>query len=90
VSTPGDAITERNQQIAGIMAEVARLHGHSRALIEQKYAFWVRPFSEMCPVPGQRPDTPLTDIVITKGAKLTQDDYKLATHLSKKEGISFE
>jgi hypothetical protein len=86
-----DAIAARNDQIAECMAEAARIYGGGGALSEAKYNFWVRTFEHLHPVPGQRRDSAMTDIVITKGAsKLTKDDWKLAKRMAKEKGMSLE
>jgi hypothetical protein len=52
------------------MAECARLYGGSGKLAAAKYTFWARCLEHLHPYQGQRPDTPLTDVIITKRSKM--------------------
>jgi hypothetical protein len=61
-----EEFAERNRRIGEVMAEVGRMPSGAE-LAALKYAFWVeRCLPHLHPVPGQRPDTALTDIIITK------------------------
>jgi hypothetical protein len=63
-------LADRNDRIASIMAECARLYGGGGALAEAKYRFWAQALQHLHPVPGQRYDTPLSDVIITKGSRM--------------------
>jgi len=85
-------IVERNRRIATIMAEAARLRGGGAALEAAKREFWARSAQHLQPVPGQRSDSPMTDVVIVKGNKmhLAAGDIEGAAKLAKREGISLK
>jgi hypothetical protein len=86
-------LVDRNRRIAEVMAECARLRGGSGALTEAKYRFWARALEHLRPIPGQRPDTALADVVITKKGKsvlqlkLMAGDVEAAERLSKTTGL---
>jgi hypothetical protein len=86
------AILEHNRRIAELMAAVGRLHGGGAALEEAKRQFWADGIALLHPVPGQRLDTPLTNVPITKkGVKVSKKLKKerKAWELSKRSGVPF-
>jgi hypothetical protein len=80
-----DAYTERNRRIAEAMAEAARLHGGRGALEEKKYEFWASALEHLHPVPGQAPDTALTDVLIMKRSTTVTHFYGRTSEIEKQQ-----
>ena len=68
-------LIERNRAIAECMAECARVRGGHAELEAAKYKFWARALELLHPYAGQRADTPLADVVITKRSNQPMQIY---------------
>ena len=78
-------LVDRNRQIALIMQECSRLYGGSGALVEAKYRFWARALEHLHPIPGQRPDTALTDVPIMKRSTQNMQFYGRTSEIRKEK-----
>jgi hypothetical protein len=63
-------LLERNRRVAELMAQYGRVCGGAAALQELKYRFWADTLQHLHPIPGQRHDTALTDVIIKRSTEM--------------------
>jgi hypothetical protein len=77
-------VVERNARVAALMAEAQRRFGGHDELHRAIAHFWATGLRALQPLPGQPPDSALTDVVITKRASGPMHFFGRISEINKK------